>query len=281
MEDVAADQAEGALQIERAQDLPAEHARLEARRVARRPCRSSDRRPSPRDRPTSCRREIVGSSGATCWQKRLATCWPGGARMSSSVEGISISTIGCARPAVRARVEVGAVHVGERRRDDDAGGVMVGARLARAGGEIRQLGQRDVHAERARAASASRRCARGNPPGSAPVDEPLEQQLRIEVRDDDRRPRTASPPSVTTPTARPFSTRTSRTGAVGSDLDAARGAARRHRLRDRAHAADRVAPHALLAVHLAEHVVQQHIGRARRVGARIVADDAVEAKQRP
>jgi hypothetical protein len=33
----------------------------------------------------------------------------------------------------------------------------------------------------------------------------------------------------------------------------------RHRLRDRAHAADRVPPLSALAVHLAEHVVQQHV----------------------
>ena len=51
-----------------------------------------------------------------------------------------------------------------------------------------------------------------------------------------------------------------------------------HRLGDGAHAADGVAPGALLAVHLAEHVVQQHIGGARRVGAGVVADDAVEAE---
>ena len=33
-----------------------------------------------------------------------------------------------------------------------------------------------------------------------------------------------------------------------------------HELRNRAHAADRMAPHALLAVHLTEHVVKQDIG---------------------
>ena len=67
---------------------------------------------------------------------------------------------------------------------------------------------------------------------------------------------------------------------IGFDLDAmpARGA--RHRLRDRAHAADGVAPDALLAVHLAEGMVQHHIGRARGVGAGVIADDGVEPVQR-
>ncbi len=67
---------------------------------------------------------------------------------------------------------------------------------------------------------------------------------------------------------------------VGLDLRAMGAGGRRHRLRDRAHAADGVAPQALPAVHLSEGVMQHHIGRTRRVGARIVADDGVEAEQR-
>ena len=43
---------------------------------------------------TSSQERPSGRSGANCWQNRLATCWPGGARLSSRVEGISISTIG-------------------------------------------------------------------------------------------------------------------------------------------------------------------------------------------
>ena len=35
-----------------------------------------------------------GSTGSKCWQKRLATCFPGGARSGSTVLGMSISTIG-------------------------------------------------------------------------------------------------------------------------------------------------------------------------------------------
>ena len=67
---------------------------------------------------------------------------------------------------------------------------------------------------------------------------------------------------------------------IGVDLDAGAARGARHRLRDRAHAADGVAPDALLAVHLAEGVVQHHIGRAGGVGAGIIADDGVEAEQR-
>ena len=57
----------------------------------------------------------------------------------------------------------------------------------------------------------------------------------------------------------------------------ARGA--RHRLADRAHAADGVAPDAFLALHPAERMVQHHVSRARGTGARVVADDGVEAEQ--
>ena len=67
---------------------------------------------------------------------------------------------------------------------------------------------------------------------------------------------------------------------IGFDLGAVALRGARHRQRDRAHAADGVAPDALLAVHLAEGMVQHHIGRARGVGARIIADDGVEAEQR-
>ena len=39
-----------------------------------------------------------------------------------------------------------------------------------------------------------------------------------------------------------------------------------------------MAPHALLAVDLAKDVVEQDIGRPRRVGAGVIADDGVEAE---
>ena len=92
--------------------------------------------------------------------------------------------------------------------------------------------------------------------------------------------RTASPLASTTPAARPPSTITERTGGVGAQRHAARGALPRHRLRDRPHAAAGVSPLAALAVHLAENVMQQHVRRARRVRAREIADDRIEAERR-
>src|SRR5690606_9287681 len=57
------------------------------------------------------------------------------------------------RPSLRARVEIGLLHVLQRRRNDNASGVMRRALSAWQAGEIRKLGQRNVHAERARGAS--------------------------------------------------------------------------------------------------------------------------------
>ena len=89
-----------------------------------------------------------------------------------------------------------------------------------------------------------------------------------------------SPLAVTTPAARPFSTRISLTAALGADFDPARGAGARHRLRDRAHAADRVAPDAPPAVHLAPAMMQEHVAGSRRIGAGVGSDDPVEAEDR-
>src|SRR3546814_10343962 len=69
-------------------------------------------------------------------------------------------------------------------------------------------------------------------------------------------------------------------GAFEADLDPEVAADLRHDFGDLAHAANAVAPCALLAVHFAEDVVEEDIGAAGRVGAGIVADDGVEAKSR-
>src|SRR3546814_10496101 len=78
------------------------------------------------------------------------------------------------------------------------------------------------------------------------------------------------PRSTRTDTLFPYTT------LFRSDRDASARARARHRLRHRAHPADRMAPLARLAVHLAEHMVEQHIGAAGRVGAGIIADRSEE-----
>src|SRR3546814_4471993 len=82
------------------------------------------------------------------------------------------------------------------------------------------------------------------------------------------------PRSTRTDTLFPYTT------LFRSDRDASARARARHRLRHRAHPADRMAPLARLAVHLAEHMVEQHIGAAGRVGAGIIADYRVKAEHR-
>ena len=67
---------------------------------------------------------------------------------------------------------------------------------------------------------------------------------------------------------------------LGADVHPGLAAGAGHGLGNGPHAADGMAPGALHAVHLAEHVVQQHIGRAGGVGAGKVADDGIEAQHR-
>ena len=67
---------------------------------------------------------------------------------------------------------------------------------------------------------------------------------------------------------------------VGADFDPPFGAGPGHRLGDRAHAADRVAPLAPPAVYLAPAMMQEHVARARGVGAGVGSDDTIEAEDR-
>ena len=181
------------------------------------------------------------------------------------------------RPAVGSGVEVGAFHVGERRRDDNAAPVVRLGVLPGQHRKIRQFGQRDIHPERARPAAigidAREKVARQ----MFRRDQLLEQELRIDVRD---HPARANDLAVRELDARGLSRIDdhARDGRAGPQRDAARRALRRHRLRDRAHAAARMSPLASLAVHLAEDVMQQHVRRTGRIGARVIADDGVEAE---
>ena len=109
-------------------------------------------------------------------------------------------------------------------------------------------------------------------------DQPVEQQLRIDAGDDAlRAPRFAARDHA-------------RRAAVGDDhfldrrvehdVDARLAAGARHRLGDRAHAADRMAPGAGHARRFAEQMVEQDVGGARRLRRREIADHAVEPEQR-
>ncbi len=146
-------------------------------------------------------------------------------------------------------------------------------------GEIGQLGQRDVHPERSRAAAVGgdagaeigRQMLRRDQlfeqdPGSDVGNHPQRLDDGAVVKfDADGTSRLDDHP---------------RDGGAGPQRDAARRAFLRHRLRDRPHAADRMTPLSALAVHFAEYMVQQDVGRPRRPGTGVVADDGVEAEGR-
>ena len=90
------------------------------------------------------------------------------------------------------------------------------------------------------------------------------------------RARIASPFSVITPTARPASTKTSRTG-LATRISTPRAVAALAIAWVMAPIPPiGVPPGAFLAVNLAKYMVQEHVGGACRVGTRVVADHAVE-----
>jgi len=125
----------------------------------------------------------IGRSGATCWQNRLATCLPSGARLSSITEGSASRRSGLST-SMRARIVERAIHVSETRRHDDSRGQM-----SPASGR---------HENRGNAASAtfirnvpdrsdSGSCVRQNLPATRRVDKRAKQKFRIEVRNNGTR----------------------------------------------------------------------------------------------
>ena len=274
MKDVAADEAEGAFEIERREDLPAEHRTLEVRRMAvdRLDHQVGDRL---RDgRPTTLRPAAparrAGRTGSRRAARAARACRRA-SRRSPSRRSAASTSHACAhrnRPAP-CSARLGAMMMPA---------VWCSARLAsRQAGEVRQFGERHVHAERAGAAAPRFRSRSANDGGSAARSISCRYRsfgLRLEIdrAGADRLARLGHDADRAALLDDHLAHR-----RADADVGAVRGRGLRHRLRDRPHAADRVAPRALLAVHLAEAVMQQHVGRARRVGARIVADDAVES----
>src|SRR6266581_1306130 len=148
VEDVPAGQAEVALEVERREYLAREDARLEIRRVAVH--RFDDgvggcfSRIVPAAAAGERRVEVLAEEARdvfSSWRKTRVD----GARDQHLHDGLAGETGG-------AGVEVGALHVAKRRRDDDPRAVVRLGVLPGRAGKIRELGERDVHAKRARSA---------------------------------------------------------------------------------------------------------------------------------
>ena len=175
--------------------------------------------------------------------------------------------------AVGARIQVGAVHVGERRRHDDAR--RRGAAPPRAGRRSAAARTAPRSCGRWRRRTCSAPCARGN-------------RARAVAASTSFRNRSFGLTLATIARAGDLAAvgQHDRAGPhprhrrIALDLDAQAPRLGGQRFADRAHAADGMAPGAALAVHFAEAVVQQHVGRARMVGAGVVADHRVEAERR-
>ena len=176
-----------------------------------------------------------------------------------------------------ARVVIGAVHVAEARRQDDPRGEVISGLGQRR--KSRQARQRDVHPERARSATPSLHAFTEGRGQGIRRRHPGVEQLRIDARRDHIGAQYASV------LERDAGNAVARDddfahGCRGLDLNAMSAGGLHHRRADGSHAAERVAPDAFLAVHLAEGVMQHDVGGARRVGARVVADHGVETEQR-
>ncbi len=272
MEDVAADQAEGTLQVQRGQRLPAEHRVGESGRVA---LDGGDHQLGdlvavrvPAAPIRQLRRHVLAEqAGHVLAGRRQPIVQRAGDQQFDD---------GVARPTVLARIAVGAVHVVQARRQNDAGGEVVAR--PRQCAEVRQPRQRHVHPERARAAAPLRHAFAGGSRDVRRVEQVLVQQLGVDVGNDAPRVQALAVLGDHADRAPVLDQDLAHAG-VGADLRACGERGLGHRLGDRPHAAERMAPGALDPVALAEHVVQQHVGRTWRVRAGVVADDAVEAEQ--
>ncbi len=146
-------------------------------------------------------------------------------------------------------------------------------------GEVGQLRQRDVHAKRPRGAAPALDSRAEVGVERARLEHLEVEELRVDRPRDRARLDLGPVPECDAGDAAAFHAHRDHFGA-NADLDAAGARLLRHRLADCAHAAQRVSPGAALAVHFAERVVQKHVGRAGRIGAREMPDLGVEAERR-
>ena len=143
--------------------------------------------------------------------------------------------------------------------------------------ERRQARERHVDAKRARADAEAVHRGRELRRQRGAFDQPAVEQLRPDVRRDCARAQHLPALELDAHGAPPLHHHAPHR-RLEVDLHAARSRLLGHELADASHAADGMAPAALLAVHFAEAVVQQHVGRAGRVRTRIVADHRVPAE---
>ena len=180
------------------------------------------------------------------------------------------------RPAERTRVRISALHVTKAWRHDDAGREMI-ARFGQTG-KTRQFGKRHIHAERARSAAIARDTLAEIFGQRGRIDQRLKQELRVQIGD--YRAAAEDLAGIRHGAhGAPFLDQYLAHAGMGAQIDAELAAGRGHRLCDRTHAADRVSPRPFLAVHFADGVMQQHIGGAGSVRARIISHDRVEPER--
>ena len=88
------------------------------------------------------------------------------------------------RPAGQPRIEISALHVGEVWGDHDSAPMMLGGSASGESGKARQFGEREVHAERARAAAVRGDAGAEVGGQSGRVEKLFEGELRVQVGDD-------------------------------------------------------------------------------------------------
>ena len=179
-------------------------------------------------------------------------------------------------PAILPRIKVGVIHIGEARRHDDPRRQMIPA--PRQDRETRQPVERDIHPEGRAFAGPPLEMPLGLRAHRPRRHQPLEQQPRVDVRHHRRRPNRLA--------ARDHSDRAILLDdhlvnrRVEQDIDPRLSRRACHRLGDRPHPADRMAPRPRHSGGLTKQVMQQHIGRPRRVGRGKIAHHPVEPEQR-
>ena len=267
MEDVAAGQAEFALEVRRRQHLPCDDRRAEV---------GGDLRHGI-DRRVGCSLLVIGPVAAL--RQRLVEVLAEQARhvhagrRERGVDGRRDPHLDgrLARPRAALGVVVGAIEVGERWRDQHRRAVVLALLPSGDAGEVGQLGERHVHAQGCRVVAVARGHAAHLVGQQRRVDQPVVEDARIAVGDHARGLDFAA--IAQHQTAGHTAARL-HLGHGRVDFDRRAGLLRDlgHGVADRAHAADGVAPGALLAVRFAEAVVKEHIGRAGRVDALEVTD---------